>query len=402
MTKTHFASAVNLLALAAFFSLPCGCSTIKSSSTESYAKIRAKTGLYYFLPKALITVEGKPDANKVFTITISRTLVPDTRQQYFLRWTPNALFDDNLSAIKTDDDGLLTTISIDTTDQSLGILKDLADTTASVFSALSGIPNLREDQSGVKSFKYTFDPLDKSETDAVVAELASPEIGIVLAISPYPATNNGAIGAESKGALPLGKATNIIESSGVFYRPAKTIEFKLSCAKIKLIARQVAAIPNPDNLNSFPVNRTAFVKRQTSLTFNKGMLQEFTLNHPSGIKAFTASLKDITSSIGAALPNIVNVKVNQEIAGDTLDKKMLDARTEALKSQVSYLSALQNAQAANAAASGGNRSAEPATDELKKAFKDSTALRQAQEKEINDLRTELEKLKHANDPKLPQ
>jgi|JI6StandDraft_1071083.scaffolds.fasta_scaffold00721_10 muramidase (phage lysozyme) len=330
-------------------------------------------GFFYFLPKALIKIEGKASTTTAagYEIIVSRLMVADKRRQFHLKWKNNPLFDDTITTpIAVNSQGLLTSVEFSSTDQSPAILNDLATTTVNVFKILGGGP-----QGGDKStpppqtpkpFSVTFDPLDQAESQAAEALIRKASGAVVQVCGVSGASQScisdkmGSVGGKV-GALLVGSEEAQAEKrGGVVYHPPTAVElrFDLSNTGSSIIHRDTVVVPDPARVACFRFGRSPFVNRTTKLTLTEGMPTNFTLVRPSPMKGFTGMLSTVTGTIAAAVPTIVNVKMNQEIAESAAQKKLLEARTNlatAKKNQITAeraLEAVEGAQNGTSAAPG--------------------------------------------------
>src|SRR5450432_3543549 len=173
------------------FACTMACSTLRTTTEPvggpSYAKnSKARVGLYYFLPRALITIECTKPKTDVFNIEVTKRMVADRMHRYHLRWTRNPFYDDKVpTPIAVNGEGLLTNVDMSTTDQTPGIATDLVSTAISVFKIIGGGGAEAGELSGpvkpLQPFKYTFDPLNDEEVRQTQAALI--RFGIKVSIN---------------------------------------------------------------------------------------------------------------------------------------------------------------------------------------------------------------------------
>lgn len=155
----------NLMGLLLLTALLPGCSSFRSTAVDpSHPEKHARVGLWYRLPKALLTIQGGPSKTDPtgYAITVTQEIVADSRRDYHLAWSKNPLFDDKTTKpVTVNAKGLLTNVELNTTDQTPGIVTDLVDTTISVFKIAGGGAqngDLKTVREAMPPFSYTFDP----------------------------------------------------------------------------------------------------------------------------------------------------------------------------------------------------------------------------------------------------
>lgn len=365
----------------AFFTSP-GCTTLRTSrepvaDQQEAGKAQAdivkatreerlgRVGQYYFLPKALIQIigvrtfappaaESQPPKVNGLVITITKVLVADRRSRFYLRWTQNPFYDDNLKELSVDDRGLLQTVNFDATDQTPGILQDLAEATVNVFRIAGGggvatrakNPDDPDYEPELEPFTYIFDPFDRAEVTAVKARLRLNNL--ILDLTPEPVALQSEIGRRL--ARIQGTSQNVEsnpsafdpKSGGVFYHPPTTVEMRLRYSSeetYRLVERKVLTVPDLSRIANFRFGRSPLVKRATALTFVDGMPSKAVVDRPSPFRAATSAIKGVTGIVADAIPTIVNVKDNRTRAGLESEKSLLDARTGVLTSEKQLLDA---------------------------------------------------------------
>jgi len=365
---------VHLLALAVL-SGP-GCTTLRTTSEpvggRSYAADNnARVGLYYFLPRAIITIECTRPQEGIFAIAVTKAMVADRRHRYHLRWTANAFYDDKTNKpIAVDADGLLTNVEITATDQTPAIATDLLSTVVNVFKIASGGVAQSGDEKRAKDlepFKYSFDPLNDNEVKATRGALL--QYGIDVRIDNGRTPNiAGTIYEHSKEIVSTRTRTALThqgadtpDDRGVFFHPPTTVEMRLDLrsAGAEVIHRENIAIPDTDRVACFRFGRAPLVKRDTILALSKGVPVSVHIEQNSVVKSFTGILSSLTGAVANAVPTLVNVRTSRETAELNAEKTRLSAEREMLAEQTKLLEekkALLEAEKAltEAKISGGN------------------------------------------------
>jgi hypothetical protein len=335
---------IDLLLLAALLS---GCSSFRSTAVDPrHTEPHGRIGLWYKLPKALLTIQGGPSKTDPtgYEITVTPEIVADSRRDYHLAWTKQPMYDDKTAKpVTVNAKGLLTNVELNTTDQTPGIITDLVDTTISVFKIAGGgaqSGDLKRAREEMPPFSYAFDPFDASERERVLTRLRGH--GVDVRICPPAAGATSCLGPSlAPGGKTVAQADlaqiEVLQRDGVLFHPPTAVELRFEIAQLNLITRKTVTVPNPDIVANFPFRRAPLVASTTALTLVDGMPTGFTIDRPSPAKAFTGLLKTVTSTVASAVPTLVNVNVNREKSELAAEKGLLDAQTAHLKAQQQLL-----------------------------------------------------------------
>lgn len=333
-----------LLLLTALLS---GCSSFRSTAVDpNHPEKHARIGLWYKLPKALLTIQGGPSKTDPtgYEITITQEIVADSRRDYHLAWVKQPFYDDKTAKpVTVNAKGLLTNVELNTTDQTPGIITDLVDTTISVFKIASGgaqNATVRTQAEKMPPFSYTLDPFDANERERVLTRLR--EHGVDVQICPPASGSMSCVGPSlAVGGKIVAHADlaqlEALQRDGVLFHPPTAVELRFEIARLNLITRKTVTVPNPDIVAHFPFRRAPLVASTTALTLVDGMPSGFTIDRPSPARAFTGLLKTVTSTVASAVPTLVNVNVNREKSELATEKSLLDAQTNHLKAQQQLL-----------------------------------------------------------------
>ncbi|MGH7887517.1 MAG: hypothetical protein ACREPG_06605, partial [Candidatus Binatia bacterium] len=124
--------------------------------------------------------------------------------------------------------------------------------------------------------------------------------------------------------------------SGVAYRPLTPCDIVLSGNNMNL--QSTLYLPDKSALNIFPINRGAFIKKVTTVTFDNGVLTEFTITKPSEALGFISIPVDLAKAIVSIPGEVLSVKVKREQDTTALvqaQKTLLDAQEALRKAQQS-------------------------------------------------------------------
>ena len=371
----RFASA----AFALTFLTACTALDTHSTANGQFDESKPHVGQYYLLPKALITVEGTSDADGNYAVSTSMSLVADHRYKYFLKWKPNAFYEDTIKNLDVDSDGMLTSVNYSAEDKSPAIISDIVSTAINIFKIAGELPLNRGAGPSVKRppFKYTFDPFNAVETNRVRGELRRQQL-IALSIAPDPASIHHL------------RRTNDPESGGVFYHPPTTIDLlivdlnnqavdalkdtpKTAKGSSATQCHVVMTVPDLDRVACFRLGRAFMTKREANLTFAHGMPAKLVFKQPSAVQAVTGTPSAVTGAIGTSIPTLVKVSDDRKIAAlqeqNTLvteQSKLLEAQKKLIEDQRA-LARTQSGTGDNGG-SGSNRSNTPEMTDLRNAM----------------------------------
>lgn len=341
----------NLTGLLLLAALLAGCSSFRSTAVDpSHPEKHDRVGLWYKLPKALLTIQGGPSKTDPtgYEITVTPEIVADPRRDYHLAWTKQPFYDDKTAKpVTVNAKGLLTNVELNTTDQTPGIITDLVDTTVNVFKIAGGgaqSGDLKAAREAMPPFSYTFDPFDADERESVLKRLRGHGIEVQIELPPTAGLSQAPAGHEAA-------TLETLQRDGVLFHPPTAVELRFEIAPLNLITRKTITVPNPDVIAHFPFRRAPLVASTTALTLVDGMPTGFTMDRPSPVKAFTGLLKTVTTTVASAVPTLVNVKVNREKSELAAEKSLMEAQTNHLKAQQQLLkeqSALAGMQSAPA------------------------------------------------------
>ena len=336
----------NLIGLLLLTALLPGCSSFRSTAVDpSHPEKHDRVGLWYKLPKALLTIQGGPSKTDPtgYAITVTQEIVADSRRDYHLAWSKNPLFDDKTpKPVTVNAKGLLTNVELNTTDQTPGIVNDLVDTTISVFKIAGGGAqngDLKAVREAMPPFSYTFDPLDVKERERVLTRIRGH--GVEVQICPAATGTTSCLGQGLAGGKAVTRddlaQIDALQRDGVLFHPPTTLELRFEIARLNLIARETVTVPNLEVVACFPFRRAPLVQSNTTLTLADGMPTGFSIDRPSPAKAVTLLLKTVTLTVASAVPTLVNVNVNREKSELAAEKSLLEAQTNHLKAQQQLL-----------------------------------------------------------------
>ena len=281
------------------------------------------------------TTEPEKVGATLYQFKIVRTqLVPDPSQPFRLLYHPSALAVDDFS-VTVGTDGLLTKVRMSAEDKSAEIIIKLIDTAKEVSkSLLLSEPDTKAESEWTIVWNATFNPL--TETRAINSELRQRFPGANLAVE---------LIDEGQGVTKAYK-DNFRDApngfSGVAFRPV--LPFTLKCSQgSSVLNREVLLLPDPQAICSFPIQRSAFVKRVTQLDFDHGVLTGVSVTKDSEVLAFMEIPLALAKAITDIPANLVQVRLNQT-KNDSAQTEAQAALLEAEKKRLDDANALRQAR----------------------------------------------------------
>jgi len=289
-------------------------SIVNSTSTITTPNDDGKT------PPEVSTDES---VTKSSLISIDVVIAPDRNERYLLKMKPSAFADDFIQLKVTN--GLLSSVTLTNSDQTLGILSNLVQTVVESLQAASGLPK------AAKSPKATV--VETSRTNYVTnlflidpfAEVAAGTID--KALTPDISINLSdftsevkALDVEAKDEADLarlvreGKATGVTapvysDPGGVFYRPLESFYVSVTGADGRIVPA-IVKMPNKAMRYQLAANRAAFVKQGLNMNFQEGIPMSVTLNKPSQAAALTAFPLNVLKQLTGIPTNLFQFRIN--------------------------------------------------------------------------------------------
>lgn len=333
-------------------SLLSGCASLGSqpdfgaTSTESFGA--------YSLPKALVPIEVIASDAGVSVLAREPILTPDADQTFRLQYSPSALAGDDLKIEVDPSTGFLKTSTIITQDQTAQIVTDLA----------KGFTGLAESQPTTGS-----DPLQTAGAEMIARLFLDPGANT----DSVRAKINEQLTAYKQHALASGKCKSNPKSKdqikpaictldltpdmvfletpkmtraplagaarcqkGLCYRQNRPQSLQLRAPNGKLV-ETVLLIPNGAPIESVAISRSAFVKKETTTTFENGFLISHQVKKPSE----AAELAKLPFSAGKAALSAVGEVVQLKLDVTNKEKELITAEKEKLNAQAEAAKAAQ-------------------------------------------------------------
>lgn len=326
-------------------------------------------GLMYYLPKRVLeltvweyTFREKLADGSVRTLapvryaTVDATAtVPDRNYLMRLVHRPSPSFHDNVSVAITPE-GLLTSVRTTFRDESPAIVAKLAELAGTV--AKAGLPAPKGTTPGLSSISVT--PIRRrlatvvvDPTDAAACAAALGRYGVHLTAEPL-------LGSEDVRCTlaPPGPCQPVCTQAGVCYRPV--IPYRITVRPGGIIeapppgsregpthdivtggTQQILMLPNRSPVVCYPIERTAFVRRTLSMSFDNGLLTSMTTDKPSEILGFLSIPIDVAKAIVSIPGELLQLRITR-----------IDQRKALSSSEAAALQSLQDLQKAKASSAG--------------------------------------------------
>ncbi len=318
--------------------------TTTSTTTETASTTSNTTTTVTGGPAGLGAVvgTGAPAAGTTATYRISHVSTdyyPDQTKQFAVRYTPNAMADDNIT-VEVGKDSLLKSVDVKVKDMSVEASKKIFEIGRNLLKAYyRGTAALPFGSSGTSViFEGSFDPVNGRDLAEVNEALRNVEGG------PYRVVVIGKSSRSYKAVTSSYKAPDVDGSfSGVAYRPALAYDLRLErFSANKWVPDQIAtvALPNEAEVLYFPLGRSAFVERTTKLTFDQGMLTKVELSKPSEIN----SALDIPLELSRTLAALPGEMVAASVDGMKTRRMLHDEHIDFARKELEYENSLRDLQ----------------------------------------------------------
>ncbi len=304
----------------------------------------------YYLPRSVFSIEVQQDEVGQPIVDVKRFAEADRTRGYCLDFLLSASAEESIIVEKTEK-GLLAKISSRSDDKSGAIAKNLIDT---VFEAAKlgpgGARSLRPGPAKytvVPPFRAEYDPLNPGQAAMINAELKKR--GLCLVIWDAAITNAGSMQeycdnplarttrekAMSSASLHEEASAAPRQSRGLVYRPRLPYNyflFEKRAAKWALRKTVTVAIENRSPVVALGVDRAMFAKRETTIEFLDGVLNEIKIDKGSELAGAVEIPLQIANGVAALPANIVQLKI------DTTNKRanLIAAQERLLAAQRAY------------------------------------------------------------------
>lgn len=300
-----------------------------SRTIETTPENGPSTGLSvpYSLPRGLLSVTVQQVADKPSVITFNKLeIVPDPKAQYVANFNRRVLRADTFN-IKLDR-GLLSVSKNTTTDATPEFVEQLTSAVTENLKAAREDANKATAQPGLRTDTLLLDPFNHEGTVANGVTVAFEDLnGKHIQHRPsYQKCPQGSL------CFPL----------------LMTVKAIVTATNGDNIARSelTTVIPDPSRVAAIDINRYACVKAQTDITFDQGILVDYSLDKPSELVGCLSIPLDIISTIISAPVDAITGRTKRL----TSEKELLAAQQALLTQQAALIAAQSEAAAAQAGA----------------------------------------------------
>ena len=328
------------------------CTVVKSYYPGNYF---SQADSYYYLPETVLDVEFKLHLFKIDSgdwqlknqmISISPRIVA-SNSLFLLNHEMNVFSDDKL-VLKSNEQGLLESVTVDVKDNTGQIITDIAKTVISAFGGgVAPIPGAGPDKLRTEENQDKYEDtisiqiqrqVRLSEFNTKVAKLSiSEKIPFYFKDSLYSWNSNLSIALEGYKFF-IDDETIKGPIKGVLTRPMTTAKIRVttdSDSMLMVNRELVVNVIDESKLILIPISRVAFVHKKQSLTFRQGVLVSNDLDVPSLMEGIISVPIEIAKAIIALPAELVQLKFNFSGGKDRIDQ--LEQNMKLLQEQQSEL-----------------------------------------------------------------
>lgn len=265
-------------------------------------------GVVYHLPRGVIDIELKaPKATPTsdFVVEIAGPhLVPDTAFRYRVSYAKDFFSDEDL-VVETTPTGLLKNVSFESDDKTDEFVAKLGELGIEVFKAATFTPFgiAVPETEYVTLYRARVDPMDAAALAAASAAIKSKtsglyDVGFVLRdIDRKPVTRPSALPAASACA------------ASICYRPAGS--YMLTVTEGGVDTQGVGLVlPDPTRIVGLTIERAAFVKTVTRMTFDGGVPSKLEVNKPNSALPIVEAPLSIAKSLTSLPAELLQLKID--------------------------------------------------------------------------------------------
>jgi hypothetical protein len=283
-----------------------------------------------------VTPQG--DIISIEEITLSKAIDADPRTKLLYRFEPSVVSDDVLQ-VDTDESGLLSAVSSDTTDRTGDIIVSLADLIFTIATHGAALPSNALIAPKLP-FAATYDPFDYDDLRKVRPALRAA--GYCILVGRYEVGEGSRTCNTSvpRGAGPEVPAkapwiAPVVDYSlaygGIYYRrpvPTPIEMYERTAGSWQLIWKGSQPLFDKSDFYQITIDRGQFIEKQTTIKFTNGSLTSIKLSKPSEALAFV-NIPVKVARIAFAIP----------LAGLQQDTNLVDAETKLATSQANLINA---------------------------------------------------------------
>jgi len=347
-----------------------GCAIVGSHAPDAGTP---PSGMLYHLPKSVLPVELVEKGGALELRVLPARQIVDPKQRYLLKHPVNVFASDNVK-VEFDNSGLLLSkLTIDSTDQTLATLKEVARATAigraeaasAVGETVLAAGDFDPDQAAnegsnsrlmaalhgaLQRHMTSVETMCKS-TDLKADDKPAPE-NCALARTLIASTSRGGLPLLQINAKPLeGErvSTGTVASSkpadcstGLCYRGQQPFEVTLE-VKDLFSRTTVVMLPNQSPAVALPLDRAPFVKTEHTVEFQaNGTLKSVETKRPSSALQLVSWPLDVYKAVIGATTELITLRIGAKDKDVELAQKELETSKE-LKRLADEMAAFKNA-----------------------------------------------------------
>lgn len=338
------------------------CSVMRSAPNNADKPTSYHSGGTYTLPmtmmKLTVRIDDKDDAVTVDKPELER--VPDGKMLFNLDYLADITSDDSFK-VELDDKGFLKQVTVAADDKKGPIIKVIAST---VLTLMTGIPvpvtglkegemrSIRVNRGGIL-LQQTINPNNLAELCELNAKLLKYDLRVDVE----------EFGTDDRNNKQLPETNDSSNRSGIFYRPLLPYKVSISTydrpkKEWEVFNAYVIQTENISPLISVDISRSYFVKRETTLMFNTGVLTSTEVKKPSEV----LGLVKIPLEIATAIVGIPQQLLQFRIDYSSKQTSLLQNQKKLIEAQQNLLDAIEKAKTTPTPAGTNNQTTPPPTE----------------------------------------
>ena len=318
-------------------SMAASCRVLDTVPIMSADSESCKTALgSYFLPKSVIRFTAQQQAGQPIQLVVSDPIADADRSQiYCLDYLASAFADDTVNVIRDHNNhlGVLEKITSTNVDKT----KDVTLTALDIaVMGVTGNSNVTRKLLIVKPgdataptilADYQIDPFDRVKLAEVNAAMAATygycaviDFHTLRRTNIQSYCNNPLNAPENRLASVVGDVSPVPQpdeaNRGILYRPNQTYNLVIfrrrdpqSRTPWQIFQTKRIEMPNVSPIFSVGVDRSAFVTRKTTLSFDYGVLRDITIEKPSEVLSFVEIPLRVAQAVVQIPAEIIKVRV---------------------------------------------------------------------------------------------
>ncbi|WP_207460473.1 hypothetical protein [Azospirillum sp. SYSU D00513] len=330
-----------------------------------FGNLRASAGAAANRAAFLATVVDKFEES--ITVT-ALPVIPDPEHRFTANFSHSIARSDDFKL--TVSNGLLTTTSVTSADETKAILTSLAGLVGAFVGAPIPSPRAfefdatKDSDQGInpqqcKEFSYSrsFDPTDRRELSAVLKGLSENDSSFEVEIDGVRCSANGGTDASVCG--PTGAVENNVsadaKAKGLFYRAPRSVRISIApssdgnpqCPLTGLPTAQSVTVVVPDSTSAFvlPAEGGGFTTATIGHSFKDGMPTTYAVTQPSELLGVASIPVDILKALVSVPTELVRLRVNYDSEANAI----IEQRIKEQEQSLTLLKAQRDLEAARAA-----------------------------------------------------